>query len=246
MQQTTALRDDAAFRDYAATNDRRLEAELLDRYRGLALGLARRFVGRGEPLADLQQVAMLGLLRALRRYDPEMGVRFSTFATPTVLGELKRHLRDHGWALRMPRSLAESHLAIERVIEDLTQDLGHSPSIAEIADRSGLRGEDVLAAMEAGRSRTSMSMDAPDAIGDSLYGRLGADDAAFEVAEAKVSVEPAMQHLAPSERQLLRMRFIDGLTQTQIAKKLGTNQMNVSRRLNKTLARTRNLVGSDG
>src|SRR5436305_7721603 len=149
------------FHDYAETRDRALRDELITAHMGLAEYLARRFTNRGEPLDDLVQVAALGLLKAVDRFDPERGLEFSTYATPTIVGELKRHFRDKGWAVRVPRRIQELHLRLGSVVSTLAQELGRSPTIQEIAREAGASEEDVLEAMEAGRAYRLGSIDAP-------------------------------------------------------------------------------------
>src|SRR5438270_11190866 len=140
------------FAEFARTRDRATRDELITAHMGLAEYLARRFTNRGEPLDDLLQVASLGLLKAVDRFDPGRGLEFSTYATPTIVGELKRHFRDQGWAVRVPRRVQELHLRLGKVVSTLPQDLGRSPTIGEIAERAGASEAEVLEAMEAGRA----------------------------------------------------------------------------------------------
>src|SRR5438128_11445445 len=149
------------FETFAETRDPTLRDELIEAHLGLAEYLARRFANRGEPLDDLVQVASVGLLKAVDRFDPERGLEFSTYATPTIVGELKRHFRDKGWAVRVPRRIQELHLRLGKVVSTLSQDLGRSPTIAEVAERAGASEEEVLEAMEAGRAYRFASLDAP-------------------------------------------------------------------------------------
>src|SRR6266705_2851380 len=151
------------FAEYAETRDQTLRDELVGAHLGLAEYLARRFTNRGEPLDDLTQVASVGLLKAVERFDPERGLEFSTFATPTIVGELKRHFRDKGWAVRVPRRVQELHLRLGHVVNLLGQELGHSPTIAEIAQRARVSEEEVLEAIEAGHAYRYTSLDAPAA-----------------------------------------------------------------------------------
>src|SRR5438034_7175976 len=168
------------FEEYSRTRDPALRDELGTAHLGLAEYLARRFANRGEPLDDLVQVASVGLLKAVDRFDPERGLEFSTYATPTIVGELKRHFRDKGWAVRVPRRVQELHLRMGKVVSSLSQDLGRSPTIAEVAERAGASEEEVLEAMEAGRAYRFASLDAPGSAGDnenqSLASQLGSED----------------------------------------------------------------------
>src|SRR5438132_540964 len=171
------------FEQYSSTRDPGLREALVTAHLGLAEYLARRFTNRGEPLDDLVQVASVGLLKAVDRFDPGRGLEFSTYATPTIVGELKRHFRDKGWAVRVPRRIQELHLRLGKVVSSLSQDLGRSPTIAEIAERAGASEEEVLEAMEAGRAYRFASLDAPgsgDEDSHSLSAQLGEEDAAME------------------------------------------------------------------
>ena len=218
-------------------------SELSQLYQPLAEYLARRFYGRGEPLEDLTQVANLGLLKAIDRFDVERGVKFSTYATATVVGELKRHFRDKGWALRVPRRLQEAGMKVGRTVTDLYQDLGRAPTVAEIGKRTGLSEEEVLEAMETAHAYTTQSLDAPtDEDGAATIERLGAEEESFELLEGWTSVAPAIKELPRRERTILYLRFFRGLTQTQIAEELGISQMHVSRLLSRTLSQLRRQV----
>jgi len=194
-------------------------------------------------LEDLTQVANLGLLKAIDRFDVERGVKFSTYATATVVGELKRHFRDKGWALRVPRRLQEAGMKVGRTVTDLYQDLGRAPTVAEIGKRTGLSEEEVLEAMETAHAYTTQSLDAPtDEDGAATIERLGAEEESFELLEGWTSVAPAIKELPRRERTILYLRFFRGLTQTQIAEELGISQMHVSRLLSRTLSQLRRQV----
>jgi RNA polymerase sigma-B factor len=225
-------------------DDRNARDELVELYRPLAEYLARRFFGRGEPLDDLIQVASIGLLKAIDRFDPGRDVKFSTYATATIVGELKRHFRDKGWALRVPRRLQESGLKVGRAVTDLSQTLGRSPTVREIGRTTGLSEEEVLEAMETVNAYTAASLDAPtDDEGATTMQKLGEEDQTFELLETWTSVAPALRELPARERRILYLRFFRGLTQTQIAEELGISQMHVSRLLSRTLAVLRQAVG---
>jgi RNA polymerase sigma-B factor len=234
-------RSDALFRRLPDPGARE---ELTRVYQPLAEYLARRFYGRGEAVEDLIQVASIGLLKAIDRFDLSRGVKFSTYATATIVGELKRHFRDKGWALRVPRRLQEAGMKVGRAVTDLYQDLGRAPTVAEIGRRTGLSEEEVLEAMETAQAYTTASLDAPtDEEGATSADRLGEEEEAFELLEGWTSVEPALRLLPRRERRILYLRFFRGLTQTQIAEELGISQMHVSRLLSRTLRELREAVG---
>ena len=212
--------------------------ELLVRHRPLALYLARRFTGRGESLEDLEQVAALALLKAIDRLDPERDVKFSTFATITIIGELKRHLRDKGWAVRVPRPIQELAVRINRLVPDMTQELGRSPTVAELSKATGSNEEDVLEALDASRAYTADSLDAPTGGDDdfSPADTLAEPDDRFESLESWQMVAPLIKQLPERERTILYLRFFEEKTQSEIATTLGISQMHVSRLLAKTIA----------
>lgn len=238
-----AQEEEHALTLFRALPDAGARAALSELYLPLAEYLARRFYGRGEPLEDLIQVANLGLLKAIDRFDVDRGVKFSTYATATVVGELKRHFRDKGWALRVPRRLQEAGMKVGRTVTELYQDLGRAPTVAEIGKRTGLSEEDVLEAMETAHAYTTQSLDAPaDEDGTASVDRLGSDEEAYELLEGWTSVAPAIKQLPRRERTILYLRFFRGLTQTQIAEELGISQMHVSRLLSRTLSQLRRQV----
>ncbi len=220
--------------------------EVIELYTPLARYLARRFEGRGEPLDDLIQVAMLGLINAVDRFDPSRDVRFSTYASVTVVGELKRHFRDKGWAVRVPRRLQEFGLNIGRAIAELSQELGRSPTVPELGERTGLSEEEVLEAMEAASAYTAQSLDAPvDEDGTTTLERLRDDDDSLDRMIGWASVAPAIRTIPPRERRILYLRFFHGHTQSEIARELGMSQMHVSRLLARSLQALRETVGAD-
>lgn len=200
--------------------------------------LARRFAGRGEPVEDLIQVASVGLLKTIERFEPEREIRFSTFATPTILGELKRYFRDSGWAIHVPRRLKERALEVRSAAEALTQELGRSPTAREVAGRASMTVEEVLEALEAGAGYAPESLDAPRAP-DGIEPAVGFEDAALDLAERWASVAPYLRELDQAEREVLYLRFVKGLTQSQIGREIGYSQMHVSRILRGTLERLR-------
>jgi RNA polymerase sigma-B factor len=223
--------------------------ELVSTFYPLAEYLARRFSGRGEQIDDLIQVASIGLLKAIDRFEVERGVKFSTYAVPTIIGEIKRHFRDTGWAVRVPRRLQERSLQLRSTIAALGQELGRSPTIAEIATRVGLSEEDVLEASEVLHASSVESLDAPVMAGegtaaDSLS--LGDEDQTFGFLEGWADVAPLLRSLPDRERRLLYLRFVRDMSQGQIAQMLGISQMHVSRLLARALAKLRAGVGTEG
>lgn len=227
------------FATYAKTREPALRDELVSAHLGLAEYLARRFANRGEPLDDLVQVASLGLLKALDRFDPERGVEFSTYATHTIVGELKRHFRDKGWSIRAPRRMQELYLRLGKVVASMGQELGRSPTIAELAMETKVSEEEVLEALEAGQAYRSASLDVATEEGESLATRLGEEDPSLEDAERRATLSPLLAQLLPRERLILQLRFFDGLTQSEIANRLQISQMHVSRLLARSLAQLR-------
>jgi RNA polymerase sigma-B factor len=223
---------------FARTGDRRLRDRLLASYDGLAVGLARRFSTRRETTEDLIQVARVGLIHAVDRFDPGRGRPFAAYARTTIVGELKRHLRDHTWRLRPSRSLQERYLLVIRTAEDLTQQLARSPRIAEIAARAGLSDEDVVEALELARAEP-VSLDGPvDRDPESTYDP-GADEPGFAAVDNRLEAAGILAALTGRDREVFRLRFVDQLTQSEIAALVGTNQMGVSRILARNLGRIR-------
>ena len=227
------------FVELARHGDPDLRAQLVEAHLGLAEHLARRFVYRGESYDDLVQVASIALIKAVDRYDPARGVEFSTFATKTVLGELKRHFRDKGWAIRAPRRLQELYLELNHSVSALAQTLGRPPTIAELASDTGASQEQVLEALEAGQSYRSVSLDSTGPDDESLGSRLGVEAQGLDVAEWRTMLEPHVQALPEREQTILRLRFVEGLTQSEIANRIGLSQMHVSRLLVRSLATLR-------
>jgi RNA polymerase sigma-B factor len=234
---------DQLHRHYAATRDPKTQLELLQAYDRFALDLARRFPSRREQPEDLGQVARIGLLNALERFDPERERPFALFARATIVGELKRHIRDRTWAMRVPRSLQERYLAVVQTADQLTQELGRSPTISEVAAETGLSEDRVLEAMELGSAQHMMSLDAPPAEEDGpACFEPGHDDMAFSQVEGQALLGALMRRIPPREREILRLRFEEELTQAEIADRIGVSQMYISRLLARTLARLRVLA----
>jgi RNA polymerase sigma-B factor len=241
---------DDRFAEYRRTGDRRLRDELVEAHIPLAQFLARRFSHRGESHDDLVQVALLGLLKAVDRFDPERGLQFSTFATPTIVGELKRHFRDKGWAMRVPRRVQELHLQLGRVVGTLSQELGRSPTVTEIARHVGGSEEDVLEAMEAGGMYRLTSLDGPAAVGEGEEGAdvgsmVGDFDPEFDRIEQQVELSELLGVLPERERTIVYLRFFRGLTQSEIAAQIGISQMHVSRLLTRSLEMLREGVTAE-
>jgi RNA polymerase sigma-B factor len=233
-----------AYREASSEMERALfRGKLVDQYIGLVEFLARRFRNRGELLEDLVQVGTIGLLKAIDRFELEREVEFSTYATPTIVGEIKRHFRDKGWAVRVPRRLQELHLELTKIISHLGQELGRSPTVAEIAEAAGTTEEVVLEGMEIAQAYNFTSLDAPldsdDSESSSFADRFGADDDQLENLEYRAALAPEMAKLPERERRILYLRFYKGLTQSEIAERMGISQMHVSRLLNRTLMRLR-------
>jgi RNA polymerase sigma-B factor len=238
---TSQMDDRELLRRYHQQGDRSARELLVQRHLPLVRALARRYAGRGESLEDIEQVGAIGLIKAIDRYELSREVALTTYATPNVVGEIKRHFRDKGWAIRIPRGLQELNAKMSSTIERLTAKLGHSPSIAEIAQELQTTPEQVLEAMEAGSAYAPVSLSAgPSGEGElDPMETIGTEDSNFERTEQRASLEPALELLPDREREILRMRFEDGLTQTQIAEQVGVSQMHVSRLIRKSLARMR-------
>jgi RNA polymerase sigma-B factor len=223
----------------AARSDPEARTRLVEMHRPLAESLARRYQGYGEALDDLVQVASIGLLNAIDRFDASRGITFAAFATPTIVGELKRHFRDRGWSVRVPRRLQENTLKIRRTMPDLAQTLGRSPKVAELAEASGMSEDDVLEASEALLAYSTTSLDMP--LGDevTLGETLAATGGDIEIAEEWADLAPHIAQLPDRERTILALRFFRGLTQTEIAEEVGLSQMHVSRLLGRALGTLR-------
>jgi RNA polymerase sigma-B factor len=218
---------------------------LVERFLPLARQLARRYQRADEPLEDLVQVAALGLIKAIDRFSPEREVAFSSYAVPTILGELKRHFRDRTWAVRVPRDLQELALRVDRAVSDLSKESGRAPSVQDIAQRVGATEEHVLEALEASGAYRATSFDAPRAgggqedSGDSLKDAVGHEDFGFGLAEDRATLDRLMQAIGPREREVLRLRFVEDMTQAEIGERIGVSQMQISRLIRQSLARLR-------
>lgn len=235
------LSDRALLARYHSHREAVVRDALVERYLPLAHFLARRHLDRGELLDDLVQVASVGLLKALDRFDPGRGCAFSTFAVPTIVGELKRHLRDKGWAVRVPRGLQDQALRVERIADDLTSRLGRSPTPGELAEAAGLTTEEVLDAREAAAAHYASSLERPHPDREDGGDLIAIEDHGYGRAEDAATIARLMRALPARDRAIVRLRFLDDLTQAQIAARVGVSQMHVCRLLRRSLARMREM-----
>ena len=226
----------------------RLRDELVTGYLPIAQHIARRFAHRGEPLDDLVQVATVGLINAVDRYSPEKGADFFSFAVPTISGEVRRHFRDQGWSMRVPRRLKDMHVSINAVVSELSQRLGRAPKPTEIAERLGVPVSEVLEGLEASEAYRSSSLDEmlSSEQGSATVGELvGEADAELDRVDYRQALRPVLAELADRERTIVMLRFFGNMTQTQIAEQVGISQMHVSRLLTQTLGRLRSRLDPD-
>jgi RNA polymerase sigma-B factor len=225
-------------RRYHDGGDTGAREQLIARHLPLVRSLARRYAGRGEALEDIEQVGAIGLIKAIDRFELSRDVSLATYATPNVVGEIKRHFRDKGWAVRVPRALQELNASMSGAIERLTVKLSRSPSIAEISAELETTPEQVLEALEVGSAYSTVSLSSGPSGEDQLdpMETIGTEDAGFERSEQRAALAPALERLPAREREILRMRFEEGLPQTQIAQRVGLSQMHVSRLIRKSLA----------
>jgi RNA polymerase sigma-B factor len=233
--------DRELLRRYHENGDTGAREQLIQRHLPLVRSLARRYAGRGEALEDIEQVGAIGLIKAIDRFELDREVSLATYATPNVVGEIKRHFRDKGWAIRVPRALQELNASMSGAIERLTVKLSRSPSIAEIAEELETTPEQVLEALEVGSAYSTVSLSTAPGGEDELdpLETIGEEDEGFQRSEDRAALAPALQRLPPREREILRMRFEEGLPQTQIAQRIGLSQMHVSRLIRKSLAEMR-------
>jgi RNA polymerase sigma-B factor len=225
------------FRALRASDDPALRSQLIEDYLWIARHGARRFSGRGENNEDLLQVASLALVKAVDRFDPELNLRFATFAMPTIVGELRRHFRDRTWSMRVSRRLKDLHLELRNASEQLTHDLGHAPSVSELADALEITVEEVLEAMEAGATYRSASLDAGPVGSEGEPTVPGVDHAELDATSDRVAVQASLNDLPQRDRRVVYLRFYLGMTQAEIAEEIGVSQVHVSRILRATLAR---------
>lgn len=235
-----AVAEETLLAEYAVERRPDLEEELFMRFQPLARSLAMRYRGSGERNEDIMQVASLALVKALRRYDPERGKRFAAFAAPTILGEIRRHFRDHSWRLHMPRSLQERTMEVERTSTELGEEYGRAPTVSEVAERASITEEDVLDVYQAKEAQRSMSLDMPvhrdEAESVPMIETVGSLEDGYDSVEAQVAIEQVAS-LDEREQAVIRMRFEDGMNQYEIGEALGVSQMQVSRVMRRGLAK---------
>jgi RNA polymerase sigma-B factor len=239
-------RDRELWRRFAQTRDPAIREELVRRNMPFAKRLALRYRGASESFDDLLQVANLGLLNAVDRFDPDRGIPFTAFASPTILGELKRHFRDRVWTVRVPRGLHDRMAEVDKAITELTKELQRSPSVGEIAERLEVDQTDVLEVMEANHNRRPLSLDRPAGNDDTDESApsewIGEEDDSYELVEGRIALDAALPFLDERERLVLRLRFAEDMTQSQIAERIGHSQMHVSRILRRALSRVREQI----
>ena len=244
-----AADDKILLRRYHEAGDLAAREELIERYMSLVRSLARRYAYRGEQLDDLVQIGAIGLIKAIDRFDLERGVELTTYATPNIIGEIKRHFRDKGWSVRVPRGLQELNVQVSKLIEQLTVQLGRSPTIPELAKAAGVEEEQVLEALESGRAYSSVSLSTgggsdEDGELDPLES-LGTIEHEYEVSEDRAVLAPGFKVLDERERKILHLRFFSGLTQSQIAAEIGISQMHVSRLIRRSLETIREEIAEE-
>ena len=245
MQQS----DKALLRRYHEEGDLAAREQLIEQYMSLVRSLARRYSYRGEQLDDLVQIGAIGLIKAIDRFDVNRGVELTTYATPNIIGEIKRHFRDKGWSVRVPRGLQELNVKLSKLIEEQTVVLGRSPTIPELAKAASVTDEEVLEALESGRAYSSLSLSAgpgQDDEGDlDPLESLGTEEHEYEVSEDRAILEPGFRVLDDRERTILHLRFFKGLTQSQIAQEVGISQMHVSRLIRRSLEKIRDEIAAE-
>jgi RNA polymerase sigma-B factor len=241
--------DKALLRRYHEEGDLQAREQLIEQYMSLVRSLARRYSYRGEQLDDLVQIGSIGLIKAIDRFDLERGVELTTYATPNIIGEIKRHFRDRGWAVRVPRGLQELNVQLSKIVEQLTVQLSRSPTIPELAKAAGVEEEEVLEALESGRAYSSLSLSSGGSTedGEDLdpLESLGEIEHQYEVSEDRAVLAPGFKVLDERERQILHLRFFEGLTQSQIAQQVGISQMHVSRLIRRALEKIRDEITAD-
>ena len=245
----TRVDDKILLRRYHEEGDLQARERLIEQYMSLVRSLARRYSYRGEQLEDLVQIGAIGLIKAIDRFDLNRGVELTTYATPNIIGEIKRHFRDKGWSVRVPRGLQELNVQLSRLVEQLTVQLSRSPTIPELAKAAGVQEEEVLEALESGRAYTSLSLSVGGGGGDDddldPLESLGTEEHQYEVSEDRAVLAPGFKVLDERERKILQLRFFDGLTQSQIAQQVGISQMHVSRLIRRSLEKIREQIAED-
>jgi RNA polymerase sigma-B factor len=239
--------DQELLRRYHVQNDLQAREKLIEQYLPLVRSLARRYSYRGEQLEDLVQVGCIGLIKAIDRFDIDRGVELTTYATPNIIGEIKRHFRDKGWSVRVPRGLQELNVRLSHLVEDLTVQLERSPTIAELAKAAGVEEEEVLEALESGQAYATLSLSTGGGGSDDgsdldPLESLGEIEHEYEVSEDRAVLAPGLRALDDRERRILHLRFFEGLTQSQIAQQVGISQMHVSRLIRRALEKIRDEI----
>ena len=238
------------FRRYKQDNDGEARDQLIVSHLNLVRFLASKFKNRGESLEDLVQVGTIGLIKAIDRFDPDRGLEFTTYATPTIMGEIKRHFRDKGWSVRVPRRLQELSAKVNQASDELTNQLQRSPSVAEIAGRLGTTVDEVLEAMESSSAYSSVPLEGGGSSDDdespSVIDHYVTEDADLAASDDRIVLEDAIADFSPREQDVIRMRFVDGLTQVEIAERMGISQVQVSRLLRRTLRRLQDKIDPEG
>ncbi len=238
------------FRRFKEEGDMDAREKLVMSHLNLVRFIANKFKNRGEPIDDLVQVGYLGLLKAIDRFDPGRGLEFTTFATPTIMGEIKRHFRDKGWSVRVPRRLQELSAKVNQATDALTSQLQRSPTISEIADYLDSTVDEVLEAMESSSAYSSVSLEAPSGADDddtpSVIDRYATEDSDLAFTDDRIIIEEALASFSPRERDVIEMRFLKGMTQIEIAEKLGISQVQVSRLLRRTLKKIQDKIDPEG
>ena len=241
--------DRELLRRYHHEGDVAAREKLIEQYMSLVRSLARRYSYRGEQLEDLVQIGAIGLIKAIDRFDLDRGVELTTYATPNIIGEIKRHFRDKGWSVRVPRGLQELNVQLSRLIEQLTVQLGRSPTIPELAKAAGVEEEEVLEALESGRAYSSLSLSTggTQEDGEELdpLESIGSDEHQYEVSEDRAVLAPGFRVLDERERKILHLRLFEGLTQSQIAQQVGISQMHVSRLIRRSLEKIRDEIAAE-
>jgi RNA polymerase sigma-B factor len=244
-----AENDKVLLRRYHEQGDLQAREQLIEQYMSLVRSLARRYSYRGEQFDDLVQIGSIGLIKAIDRFDLSRSVELTTYATPNIIGEIKRHFRDRGWAVRVPRGLQEVNVKLSKLVEQLTVQLGRSPTIPELAKAAGVEEEEVLEALESGRAYTALSLSqgGGQEDGEELdpLETLGEIEHEYEVSENRAVLAPGFRVLDERERAILHLRFFEGLTQSQIAQQVGISQMHVSRLIRRALEKIREEIASD-
>src|SRR5947199_6749611 len=241
--------DKILLRRYHVQGDLSAREQLIEQYMSLVRSLARRYAYRGEQLEDLVQIGAIGLIKAIDRFDLERGVELTTYATPNIIGEIKRHFRDRGWSVRVPRGLQELNIQLSRLLEELTVQLSRSPTIAELAKAAEVTDEEVLEALESGRAYSSLSLSvgaSQDEEGElDPLESLGTEEPRYALTEDLAVLAPGFRVPDEREGEILQLRFFEGLTQSQIAQQVGISQMHVSRLIRRSLEKIRETIAED-